>query len=226
MTMLAVAHRAGNDPAALRAAMAAGADVVETDVHLRDGRLELHHLTALGPLPWSLDQRRRRLWRLVPDTAPRWGLAELLDVLGAARPRPRVLLDLKGEATGPPVAEPLRQRRPDRALACGSWPAVQAVAEVPGVAAIRSAGTRAELDDVLSTVRAGRPPDGVSVRLGLLGVEAGTDVGAQVVRELRAAVEHVLAWPVNGRRGLDRARALGVTAVITDDAAVLRAVTG
>lgn len=213
--LLAVAHRAGNDRTALRAALAAGADVVEADVHLRDGRLELHHLTALGPLPFSLDQRRRAPWRLVPHGRPRTGLDDLLDAVDAAERRPGLLLDLKGEAaTGPQVAAVLARRRV-AAMVCGSWAAVDAVAAVPGTTVVRSAGTRAELDRIVTLLSTGPVPGGVSVRLSLLD--------GDVARTLRDGVEHVLAWPVNGRRALDRARALGVTGVVTDDAAVLRA---
>jgi glycerophosphoryl diester phosphodiesterase len=49
---LRVAHRAANDPDALAAAAAAGADLAEGDVHLRRGRLEVRHAKSLGPLPW------------------------------------------------------------------------------------------------------------------------------------------------------------------------------
>ena len=41
MTVLAVAHRAGNDLTALHAAVALGADVLEADVHRYRGRLEM-----------------------------------------------------------------------------------------------------------------------------------------------------------------------------------------
>ena len=49
-TPLLIAHRAGNDPAHLRAAEAASADVIEADLHLWRGRLELRHLKTAGPL--------------------------------------------------------------------------------------------------------------------------------------------------------------------------------
>lgn len=215
MTLLAVAHRAGNSPAALRAALSRGADAVEADVHLTaSGRLELHHLTRLGGLPWSLDQRRRALWRLVPDTAPRFALADLFDALDRCEGAPAVVLDLKGDGTGRAVADLLRTRpRPVRV--CGNWTAVQVAAVEPGVAALRSAGTPAELLHALGLVRGGAGLDGVSARLDLLE--------ASLVRELREGGAEVLAWPVNGHRALSRARALGVTGVITDDPGVLRA---
>ena len=50
---LLVAHRAGNDPRSARAAAQAGADLVEADVHLRRGRLELRHPRRIGPVLWD-----------------------------------------------------------------------------------------------------------------------------------------------------------------------------
>ena len=47
-----VAHRAGNDPSALRAALAAGADLVEADVYAFRRRIEVRHARTLGPW-WS-----------------------------------------------------------------------------------------------------------------------------------------------------------------------------
>ena len=58
---LLIAHRAGNDPAHLRAAEDAGADVIEADLHLWRGRLELRHLKTAGPLPVYWDR-----WALAP----------------------------------------------------------------------------------------------------------------------------------------------------------------
>jgi glycerophosphoryl diester phosphodiesterase len=43
---LVVAHRAGNDLARLRAALDAGADLVEADIHAFRGRLEVRHHKA------------------------------------------------------------------------------------------------------------------------------------------------------------------------------------
>ena len=85
---LLIAHRAGNDPAQLLAAEHAGADVVEADLHLRRGRLELRHLKTVGPLPLYWDR-----WAL----APPWRRFESLeDLLVGADPDTVLMLDLKG----------------------------------------------------------------------------------------------------------------------------------
>jgi hypothetical protein len=68
-----VAHRAGNDLARLRHAEDLGIPLIEADVHLFAGRLEVRHLQTVGPLPIFWDR-----WALAPPWAPRLLLAELL----------------------------------------------------------------------------------------------------------------------------------------------------
>ena len=88
MTVLAIAHRAGNSLAGLAAANDLGVDVIECDVHGHRGRLEVRHLKTAGPLPFLWDR-----WELVSAAAPRLGLAELLV---ADRHDTTFMLDLKG----------------------------------------------------------------------------------------------------------------------------------
>ena len=94
MTVLAVAHRAGNSLAGLQSARELGVDVVECDVHRHRGRLEVRHLKTAGPLPFLWDR-----WELAPAGAPRLGLDELL---AADQRGSTFMLDLKGRrvATG------------------------------------------------------------------------------------------------------------------------------
>ncbi|MCU1689174.1 MAG: hypothetical protein JWN20_1102, partial [Jatrophihabitantaceae bacterium] len=94
--LLVVAHRAGNNPDALRAALAAGADVIEADVYAFRGRIEVRHARTLGP--WSrrfeVDGRRPRL---IPVTDPRRTLGE---IVRAAGPDASLMLDIKGVGRG------------------------------------------------------------------------------------------------------------------------------
>lgn len=83
-----VAHRAGNDLESLRTAEAIGADLIEADVHVYRGRLEVRHLKTVGPLPILWDR-----WYLASPFTPRLGLG---DLLSAAAPGTDLLLDLKG----------------------------------------------------------------------------------------------------------------------------------
>ena len=115
---LLIAHRAGNEPARLRAAERAGADVIEADLHLRRGRLELRHLKTAGPLPLYWDR-----WALAP---PWRRFDDLDDLLAAARPETALMLDLKG--SDPAAARMLSAalsraaRRRARFVSAREWP--------------------------------------------------------------------------------------------------------
>ena len=211
MTVLAIAHRAGNSLAGLRAANELGVDVVELD--LRAGRQgpEVRHLKSAGPLPFLWDT-----WALASASAPRLGLAELLL---ADRQGTTFMLDLKGRrrsvssATAVSLHE-LGHARP--VLACGRWwPSVEHLAALhPFVQPVFSARTRSELAS-LSRRLTGResPPYGVSVHASL--------VDRAVVRALRRHVSMVMTWPVNDRALLARVVAAGVTGVISDEPTIL-----
>jgi hypothetical protein len=129
VSLLAVAHRAGNSLSALREAVAAGADVVEADVHHHRGRMEVRHSKSMGPLPWLWD---RSPWELTPKAVVQLQLAELLE---AMPPQAGLMLDLKGVGSvGRRTLEALHARRPTQDLiVCGRWwPAVEAFAVRPG----------------------------------------------------------------------------------------------
>ncbi len=83
-----VAHRAANAPDTLRAATG-DVDVVEADVHLFRGRLEVRHAKTLGPLPVLWEK-----WHLLARDTPRPLLGDLLSV--AAPLAVDLMLDLKG----------------------------------------------------------------------------------------------------------------------------------
>lgn len=212
MTLLAVAHRAGNSLAALQAAADAGADVVEADVHAASGRLEMRHSKSLGPLPWRWD---RRPWELTRTSAVQLQLAELLDAL---HPEAALMLDLKGVGSvGRRTVEALHVRSPARpVLVCSRWwPSVEPFAAAPWARQVLTARSRAELVRLRRRVRRGSAPHGVSVHSSLLS--------RGVVAELRDRVELVLTWPIDDLDGVDRVVDLGVNGVITNSAQVLHA---
>jgi glycerophosphoryl diester phosphodiesterase len=205
--LLLIAHRAGNDPALLRAAEVAGADIVEADLHLRRGRLELRHLKTAGPLPLYWDR-----WAL----APPWRRFDSLDdLLAGARPKTALMLDLKG---GDPAAATLLSATLSRharlAGVCVSARAWRLLDEIDPALALRiaSAARPRQLDQLIEHV-AVRSLDGVSLHLGLLEYDC--------VRALRAHVPLVMTWPVNRRHDADRATALGAAGLIIDDLALL-----
>ena len=209
MSLLAVAHRAGNTLPDLRAALAAGVDLVEADVHLYRGALEVRHRKALGPHlyweRWAQLNRRRNM--IVPD---------LREVLATAAGDPRLMLDLKGPSldVAPEVAEALRLYAPDVpvAVCTKQWAMLDAFAGQSHVRRILSASDPLQLARLRARLRRGRV-DGVSIRLRLLS--------AAVVEELRRATDTVLAWPVDSPAALARARAVGATGVISKNLPML-----
>ena len=207
--VLAVAHRAGNDLEALAAATAAGADVLEDDVHRYRGRLEVRHSKALRPLPYLWDAGEP----LVSTRVPRLLLPAVLDALSSDA---TLMLDLKGPgAVGRHVARAVHHQLPERPLLVCSrwWPGVDAVAGLPWARPLLTARNRAELLRLRRRVRGGRRPYGVSLHRSLLT--------PSVVAELRERVELVLTWGVDDEATLDDVLARGVNGVISDSADVL-----
>jgi glycerophosphoryl diester phosphodiesterase len=209
---LAVAHRAGNSLAGLRAANRLGVDVIECDVHRHRGRLEVRHLKTAGPLPFLWDR-----WELASASAPRLGLHELLEAghHGAA-----MMLDLKGRrlATARAVADALHRVAPElTVLVCGRyWPGVEELARLPSVRPVLSARNKVELARLRRRLaaEAGPPaPYGVSVHRSLLDRD--------VVGELLRSVEVVMTWPVDDLTALDEVLQLGVGGVISESEEVL-----
>ena len=207
--MLAIAHRAGNNEADLRAALAVGVDLVEADVHLYRDVLEVRHRKAIGPRfywePWNDVRRRCNL--VVP---------ELGEILAVAAGDPRLMLDLKGPslAVARRVAETLRTLAPGvpTAVCTKQWRMLDAFAGDENVRRILSAGDPLQLARLRARLRRERV-HGVSIRLRLLT--------KPVVDELRRATDLVLAWPVDSEAAFADAQRLGVTGVISKNLPML-----
>lgn len=211
--MLAVAHRGGNDLETLRAATLLGADVIEADVHLSGGRLEVRHEKSLGPLPWRWDR-----WYLSPIDEEQLLLHHLMDALP---PKQTVMLDLKGVGrVGTQVVRHLHERSPQHPIwVCARWwPSVAPFREVPWARVLLSARGRTELGRLRRELRTGIAPHGVSLHLSLLTPD--------LVREIKETVQTVLTWPVDDEASLDRAEQVGVDGVITKDLEIVHAVVG
>ena len=205
--MLAIAHRSGNTVAGLRAALDAGVDLVEADVHAYRGRLEVRHLKSMGGLPWLWDK-----WELVHRRRhAHLELHELIEALGEDH---RLMIDLKGvhPRLAPSVARLLREATPDRALTVctKAWWMLDRF-DVP-VRRVFSAGSRRGLDRLVARVSAA-PVEGVSVRRSLLT--------PAVVERLHRGTDLVMTWPVDTTEALEDARRLGVDGVISKSTAVL-----
>jgi glycerophosphoryl diester phosphodiesterase len=210
--VLAIAHRSGNSVATLREALAAGVDLVETDVRLHRGRLEIRHQRRIGALPLHWDRH---------GIQPRWQWepVELPAVLEALGEDHRLMLDLKGvhPRLAPRVAAELREVVPGRSLTVCTkqWWMLESF-DLP-VRRVYSAATRSALSRLLAVAARGRRSiDGVSVRLSLLN--------PSVVDRLHESTDLVMAWSVDTDEELGQARAVGADAVISKDLGLLRQV--
>jgi glycerophosphoryl diester phosphodiesterase len=214
--VLAIAHRAGNSLAGLRAASRLRADIVEADVNAGPQGLEVHHLKTMGPLPWLWDR-----WELRSARAPRLGLRALLE---AAAGGVTFMLDLKGRdaAVGAAVVAELHDVAPGRdVIVCTRhWPALAPFEEVEWIGTVRSARTRGELAALRRSLADGAQARGVSVHRSLLTPD--------VAAELHKYVGTVMTWPINDDTALAEAlryRESGTVGVITDEERILKRVT-
>jgi len=200
-TPFVVAHRAGNDLGILRRAEALAPRLVEADLHLRRGRVEVRHLKTMGPVPLLWDR-----WRLAPGWTPRLQLEALLT---AAAPGTELMLDLKGRDVrlSRRVADALAGARPSRVTVCArNWALLEPLRDLPGVRLVHSVGSRRQLRALRRRFAGGL--GGVSVHRDLLD--------PATVADLQRRAEFVITWPVST---LDEARALGdwgVDGVITE----------
>ena len=207
---LRVAHRAGNNLARLVAAEAASVDLIELDLWLYRGRLEVRHSKTMGPIPLLWDR-----WSLQPGWTRRF---ELADVLADARRGTGLLLDLKGHAPDLPrrAIEQLERARPGVPYAVSSqnWELLPPFRALPHVRVVYSAGNPQALATALALARSeGLPGIGVQQRI----------LAPDQVSALREQVPTLITWTVND---LPRARELldwGVSGIISDRLDVLRA---
>lgn len=208
---LLVAHRAGNAPATARAAAAAGAGMVEADVHMRRGRLELRHPRRLGPMLW--DREGVALARGAPQQ-----IAPALAAMGPAEP----WLDLKsGPARLAPAAlAAARAAVGDRPLTISSrrWELIDALAGAPGVRLLRSAASGRELARLLRLAGDGALGDGACVRADLLAPGPAA--------ALAGAAPFLATWPVRDPAAAAALAAIGASALIVDDLALLARLAG
>ncbi|MDT7571480.1 MAG: hypothetical protein QOE05_1654 [Actinomycetota bacterium] len=203
-SLLHVAHRAGNALDLLTTTLSDGADLVEADVHLYRGRLEIRHTKTMGPLPWLWDR-----WYVVSARSPRLSLAELA---GALPPERRVMLDLKGwhPWLGHRVAAAMADAAPGVPYVVCSrhWRMLDAFDGLDHVDVVHSVRSRSELARLRRRLAAHRSW-GVAVHRELL---PRLDVPA-----LLRTVDALLTWPVNTVEALEEVASYGVTGVISDD---------
>jgi glycerophosphoryl diester phosphodiesterase len=198
-----IAHRSGNDLAGLHRAQQLGLTVVEADLHLYAGRIEVRHLKTLGPLPLLWDR-----WKLAAPWTPRLRFAALL---AAVRPGTELMLDLKGRDARLTklVATELAEHAPGTpvTVCARHWPLLDAAAVIPGARPVHSVGARHQLQALRRRFE-GRMLHGVSIHRKLLD--------AATVWDLRRRAELVLTWPVQTREQVRELVGWGVQGLITE----------
>jgi hypothetical protein len=209
---LAIAHRAGNHLPLLYPAERLGVDLIEADLWLYHGRVEVRHLRTFGELPVPLLWDR---WQIAPGWGGRLTLPELLD---AASPRTRIMLDLKGidVRLSSQVRQTMAALAPGRpyAVCSQSWELLDAFRGQPGVLVVYSVGDERMLRDIQERLTwHEHQAVGVDHRL----LTAGR------VETLRALVPAVLAWTVNSEGRMHQLVEWGVNGIISDQLDVLRA---
>jgi glycerophosphoryl diester phosphodiesterase len=201
---IVVAHRAGNSREALRDSEAVGVDMVEADVHLFRGALEVRHAKTIGPLPILWEK-----WHLVRPFSPRPRLEELLET---AAPTTHWLLDLKGP--DPRLSRLVRDRmsrlgRP-YSVCARNWWLLRAFRRDPLARTIRSVAGPAQL----RRLRRRGGHGGISIDHRLLDAAA--------ITWLTARFSPVLAWGVTTRERLDALHRAGVRGFILEAPDLIR----
>lgn len=205
---LLAAHRV-EDAAAAAQWAAAGADLLEIDVHLRRGVLEVRHPRWLGPVLWDREGVRRAR---SPDVT-------LPSLLAALPPRREPMLDLKG---GPPAVAGAALGAARAAgharvtVTSRRWSLLDGLAGERNVRLAYSAADRREL----ARLRARRLPPGAAVcaRRDLLdprSIAALTDDGVLL-----------MVWDVRTQADARALVASGVGGLVLDDPELLAALAG
>ena len=188
----------------LRDAEALGLPLIEADLHLYRGRVEVRHLKTLGPLPILWDR-----WQLASPRTPRMQLGELL---AAASGNTELMLDLKGIDPRLPrhVAGALAAAgRRSRITVCSrNWRLLEPLRELPGVRVVHSVGSARQLR-ALRRRFAGRRLAGISIHRELLSADA--------VADLRRRADMLITWPVETRAEARRLSGWGVDGLISRD---------
>lgn len=205
---IAIAHRAGNGLDALRLAQAAGVDLIEADVWLHRGRLEVRHLKTMGPVPLLWDR-----WTLVRGWIERLRLAALFEAAEAAA---ELMLDLKGSdrRLSAAVIEAMERFIPGRPVTVCSrnWALLDAFAGRPEVRVVHSVGSAGQLR-ALSRLGLGRDELAISIHERLLT--------PATVRDLTRRAGLIMTWPINTPARMTELIAQGVNGIISDDLALL-----
>lgn len=209
--LITIAHRAGNDRAALERALAAGVDAVEADLRWDTGRIVARHARRLPFLPVFWDR-----WCLGVDRDRAVTLDELLE---GARGRARPYLDLKS-LVGPfanALLETLGSHGAMKEVQVSShhWRLLDDLRRAqPELDIVRSVGSRSRLAALLALPPSNLRQGGVAIRHDLLDEEAA--------HALRSWQLTLYVWGVKSVEEATALAAWGVTGIIADSLDLLR----
>ncbi len=204
-----VAHRYGNSAEMLGVAEAAGADLVEGDLWLYRGQLEVRHSKTAGPIPVLWDR-----WSIESARKPRFTFDQLLDGLN---PDTRLFIDLKHGVSGLPaalVAAYRAARGDDPLLICSQdWRLLDEFRAYEQVTVVHSIGGLRQLDRVWTRLERD-DHDAVSIHYRLLS--------AEIVDALKERVSTVITWPINTEERLEQVLGWGVDGFTSDNLELIR----
>lgn len=202
------AHRGGNSRKDVMNSIEAGADLLETDIWLHKGRLELRHNQRLGSLPilwekWSISFS----WR-------RYTLRKLLEHTPDST---LIFLDFKGKDMnlGPEILAELERYAPNRVVAtCGrDYEQLKVIADAPNILTFYSVGTEPEWPQAQPYIEASTHP-----ALSLIASMA-TQERIDWVTNLGGVV---VCWGVDSAEEMNRLHAMGVDGFTTDRPELLK----
>ena len=198
-----VAHRAGNTPDDATRALGE-VDMIELDVHVLHGRVEVRHAKVLRPT-----SRLWEKWYLLPKGAAGVPIEEVLAVLPDELP---LMIDLKCFTTW-------AARRIERSLPAATpvvastrnWWVLRAFRHRTNVRMLRSCGTKWQLWWALNVTRFG-PQQGMCVHEHRLT--------PNVLARIRQRTPLLFSWGATSTERCDQLEAAGITGVILDDYAL------
>lgn len=201
-----VAHRYGNSVETARIGSEV-ADMIEMDVHLWHGRLEVRHAKRL----WIL-QRQWEQWHLLPSDSP---VPSFTEILSSLPPDTRLLVDIKGWR--PKMVRLIREALGDQRQIIASargWWLLRHIRDRANTTVLRSVGTRWQLWLVnhLSHPQS-KPNPGSVVHQRLLDRESTASL-------LRISPD-LFTWNVESKSRADVLLEMGVTGLIVDDKSLI-----
>ena len=211
---MTIAHRAGNDRAALEQALSAGVDLVEADLRWDGGRIVTRHDRRIPFLPLYLDH-----WYLRLDRSPQLTLDELLEqVKGRARPYLDLKVPVRPFASA--LLEGLRRHNAlkEAEVSTGHWGQLAELRRAePELRLVRTVGSRQHVAALFAL-----PPDdplraGVVIDRDLLDEE--------LTGRLRSLSPTLYVWGIDDLEDARRVIGWGVTGIIADSLDLLRTLT-